>query len=224
MSHELTRPPLSAIKGMRLQPIVGLKENRTVACEALSLLSPQVNIEHFFQHLSVAQTFSLFLWQARALIPMGGTFTVNLPLTVFCDPLRVEAMAALGAGQRIILEIQDAEKLPQLGSAARRQLISQLHRIQEAGYRIWLDDLPPAVVKSWYFPEMHFDGVKLSASAWRGYRAREPALRELVPALRRPGKRVVIEGIESEDALACCRRAGVDCVQGFLFPETVLTL
>ncbi|NUU68762.1 EAL domain-containing protein [Enterobacteriaceae bacterium BIT-l23] len=217
-------PPLSVVKGMRLQSIFSLEDDRLVASEALSLLSEHTDVEGFFQRLPVSQAFALFMWQVRELIPMTGTFTVNLPLAVFCDPSKVEDIVALNVGHRIILEIQDAERLLQLSVTAQRQLIAQLSRIHQAGYRIWLDDLPPEMAGQWGFPEVGFHGVKVSVSVWQRYRMREMPLQDLVQNLRRLGGVVVIEGIETGDDLARCRRAGVDCVQGFLFPESVLTL
>ena len=76
----------------------------------------------------------------------------------------------------------------------------------------------------WDIPDVRFHGVKTPVEIWRRYGTQDDRLAELVSGLRRLGGRVVIEGIETGDDLARCRRAGVDCVQGFLFPESVLAL
>lgn len=221
-SRCVSMPPLAAVQGMRLQPVISLENDRLVVSEALSLLRPQTNVEHFFQRLPASQTFALFLWQVRELISIGGTFTVNLPLAIFYDPTKVDRIVALDVGHCIILEIQDAERLPQLSVTLRRQLIEQLNRIQQAGYRIWLDDMPPTMVGQWSLSGVRFHGVKVSAAVWRRCCLREMPFRPLVKSLRLLGDLVVVEGIETGADLARCRCAGVDYVQGFLFPETVL--
>jgi EAL domain-containing protein (putative c-di-GMP-specific phosphodiesterase class I) len=215
-------PPLAAVKGMRLQPILRLEDDRLVASEALSLLNPHMNVEQFFQRLPVSQAFALFMWQVRGLMPMSGTFTVNLPLAVFCDPSKVDDIVAFDIGHRIILEIQDADKLPLLSIGGRYQLIKQLRRISDAGYRIWLDDLCPELVGLWNTPDIRFHGVKVSVKTWLRYGGQDDRLAELVNSLRRLGGQIVMEGIETGNDLVRCHRAGVDYAQGFLFPETVL--
>ena len=103
----------------------------------------------------------------------------------------------------------------------------QLAKINENGYRLWLDDFGSGYSAINMFSQFSFDLIKYDMDLLRHLDDRgginRLILKELVYVSRKLGIHTLIEGLENEDQLAFVREIGCELVQGFYYyrPESL---
>ncbi|WP_164717422.1 EAL domain-containing protein [Kluyvera intermedia] len=211
---------LTAVKGMRLQPLVDLQASQCLGYEVLAKLSTGEGHDDFFQALSAEAHLLLFLRQMEALHRLKGEekglFFLNLPVRVLNDAACFRRLKQIRLCYRrnMVIEVQDPATLLTLDPAQREMLRTQIRRLRMSGWRVWLDDLTPAVQAGLAAETWWFDGVKTD---------RDELQRQTLPALvkqaRHLGRQVLVEGIETEAVLLRARASGAEWGQGYLWPE-----
>lgn len=217
---------LNNIQGIRLQPIIELRNNRLTGWEVLSQLSIPAFTEFFFQHLSTDMTLSLFMRQAELVSQQypQETLFINLPVRVLLNEERLRDIVrqAVAFRHNVAIEIQDPSTLCGMSGTERHRLVRALMTLRKVGWRLWMDDVTPALIPEVGSLGLFFDGVKTD---WREMRRRhsEPAaLRKLVQQAKLLGERVLIEGIENHDDLNHARASGAELGQGYLWDEQIM--
>ena len=97
--------------------------------------------------------------------------------------------------------------------------IRKMTRLRERGVRISIDDFGTGYSSLGYLPQLPIDAVKIDRSfvAKLGISSQALALIEgMISLAHSLGKRVVVEGVETEKQLSILRELGCDEVQGFL--------
>lgn len=223
----LASPPLKSplqslpcgIVGMKLEPIVNLATFHTVGVEVLSLLSPALQSEPWFQQLSAEQALALLQVQCETLknhFPWHNLF-INLPITLLTEvDLFHQLLPLPGPGANI--EIVEPAQLLSLPCTSRIRAIEHLHLLSGRGCRIWLDDVDEAQIHGFIDAHLPLSGIKIDKMAfWR--LKTTPAFSSLVNLCTTLARNVLVEGIESQEDLALARQAGAGFGQGYLWPS-----
>ena len=110
---------------------------------------------------------------------------------------------------------------------ATESFTSQLLRIHESGYRLWLDDFGSGYSSLNVFGQYHIDRIKFDMELVRHLDDNGGANRIIMESItemcRRMGIHTLAEGIETEEQYRFLLGIGCEMVQGFLFfrPEPV---
>jgi EAL domain-containing protein (putative c-di-GMP-specific phosphodiesterase class I) len=234
MMDELCQP--GAIR-MEFQPIVKLGPDgaRLYMAEALargpantSFARPDVMFEYARRKNEEAAIDMICIAEAFAsatLLPAGTHISINVhgstigTVPRFASRL-VEGAAAFGIGpERLMLEIIEHRGPWPAGSFHKA-----LHELREAGVRLALDDLGAGSSNYQLFIVCRPDHIKIDRSLVQGSsqdRYRRAVLESIVTLSRACGATAIAEGIESLDDLATVRLFGIECVQGWLFAQSM---
>lgn len=207
------------IAGIKLEPIVNLATHQMIGVEVLSLLSPPLQSEPWFQQLSAEHALDLLHAQVTALknrIPWHNLF-INLPITLLTEEDLFRRLLPLpGPGANI--EIVEPALLLSLPHALRARAIENLHILARRGCRIWLDDIDEAQIQGFIASRLPLSGIKIDKMAFWRLKS-TPALLTLVNLCAKIAQNVLIEGIETQQDLALARKAGAGFGQGYLWPS-----
>lgn len=121
--------------------------------------------------------------------------------------------------QRIVLEITESASL-----AVNERIAGQISSLQDAGFRIALDDFGMGYSEFNQLRALPYDVIKIDKSyicALGTDHVTDVFVSAVVDIARRCGKYVVAEGIETEDDLLRARAAGCDRFQGYYFGKPV---
>ena len=121
--------------------------------------------------------------------------------------------------QRIVLEITESASL-----AVNERIAGQISSLQDAGFRIALDDFGMGYSEFNQLRALPYDVIKIDKSyicALGTDHVTDVFVSAVVEIARRCGKYVVAEGIETEDDLLRACAAGCDRFQGYYFGRPV---
>jgi diguanylate cyclase (GGDEF)-like protein len=150
--------------------------------------------------------------------------SVNLSANQIAMPALQEKMLAILAEtgtdpRRIVLEITESASL-----AANERIANQISALQDAGFRIALDDFGMGYSEFNQLRALPYDVIKIDKSyicALGTDHVTDVFVSAVVEIARRSGKNVVAEGIETEDDLLRASAAGCDRFQGYYFGKPV---
>lgn len=212
---------LHGIEGIRLQPMVDLKSGKQQGCEVLSLLAPPMSYEDFFQTLPPEASLVLFFRQLDTLKQLNepGPFFLNLPVRVLSDPDCIRRLRRVRTcyHRNLVIELQDPEELLSMDDCQKNTVKEQMQKLRTKGWSIWLDDLTPDIWGGIKNNGFWFDGVKTD---WREMTRR--TLPNLVKQARQLGRKILVEGVETEKDLIRASASGAELGQGFLWPDKLI--
>ncbi|HEV7277929.1 MAG TPA: EAL domain-containing protein [Devosiaceae bacterium] len=213
------------------QPLLGLRQNRVVCCEALLRWDhPERGAIAPMEFIPVAEETGLIVqigeWvlqqacRAAAEWPAEVRVAVNLSPVQFKNRRLFETvqLALRKSGlppSRLELEITESLLL-----ADNEPTLDTLHRLRAIGVRISMDDFGTGYSSLSYLRSFPFDKIKIDRSFMRdlGVTADSLAIVKAVIGLGQSlGMETTAEGVETEEQLAAVRAQGCDEVQGFLF-------
>ena len=213
------------------QPLLGLRQNRVVCCEALLRWDhPERGAVSPMEFIPVAEETGLILqigeWvlqeacRAAAEWPAEVRVAVNLSPVQFKNRRLFETVqAALRKSalppSRLELEITESLLL-----ADNEPTLDTLHRLRAIGVRISMDDFGTGYSSLSYLRSFPFDKIKIDRSFMHdlGVTADSLAIVKAVIGLGQSlGMETTAEGVETEEQLAAVRAQGCDEIQGFLF-------
>lgn len=210
------------IIGVKLQPIVSLKENITYGCEVLSVLNPAIDAEEWFAVQQKEQILSLYQWQKKLVenvLSLPGMHFINLSISVLLSTELVEKVIADTETRQTAIELQDPESLPAMNQHQLTSLYTSLTKLRSAGFQLWLDDYKPVYFTTLKQLNWHFDGVKIDRFELINHRDMPIHLHEVVHKARALGNKILVEGIETEEDLSLAKQSQADLGQGYFWPE-----
>ena len=205
------------------QPIVDLKSERMVACEALSRFrSPEGEPPDWWfaaaDRVDLAAELELLaMRRALALMPR---VPAHLHVSVNAGPrtlLHPQFTALVRAADlsRLVLELTEHDSVPDYGA-----LLSVLEPLRAEGMRLSVDDTGSGYAGLTHIHQLKPDVIKLDRSLITGVHA-DPVRRALATAMASfataIGVEVIAEGLEDQDDVECLRGLGIHQAQGFLF-------
>src|SRR5690606_12702001 len=213
------------------QPLLGLKQDRVVCCEALLRWDhPERGAVAPMEFIPVAEETGLIvqigewvLQQAcRAAVewPADVRVAVNLSPVQFKNRRLFETVQAALRKSRLPPSRLELEITESLLLADNEPTLDTLHRLRALGVRISMDDFGTGYSSLSYLRSFPFDKIKIDRTFMQdlGVTADSLAIVKAVIGLGQSlGMETTAEGIESEEQLAAVRAQGCDEVQGFLF-------
>lgn len=99
------------------------------------------------------------------------------------------------------------------------RLAEQIARLREAGFEVWMDDFGAGMSSLAELDLLTFDVVKLDMAFMRNFGRPNTRLilTSVVGLLKQLGRRVLAEGVESEEQYLFMRSIGCDYIQGYYF-------
>lgn len=215
-----------AVEGLRLafQPIIDARQRKIVAYEMLlrssepSLPDPGAVLDaaerldavhHLGRHIRLLAS------RAFRLLPSPDmSLFVNLHAHELTDPDLYAGDAPLGEfARRVVLEITERASLESLSD-----ITSRARRLRDLGYRIAVDDLGAGYAGLTTFTTLEPEVVKLDMSLVRNIgqsATKQRVVQSMIRLCREMSMRVVAEGIETREELACIGDLGCDLLQGY---------
>ncbi|MFB4340228.1 EAL domain-containing protein [Pantoea sp. CS_6] len=210
---------LSDVEGIRFQPLVALKTGEIIGCEVLSSVKNN-NPGKWFSELSSEKIFSLFLWQMEYLAKFSGEYWLNLPVKIFCNASKIKQLLNINHDSRIILEVQDPEKLPHLSWAELNAFEKGIAALRLAGWSIWLDDITSTLIPLISKMPLQVNGIKIDRNE-----IKDPG--KIVALISKASviyPHILVEGIETQKDKQCILLTHAQYGQGFLWPERKVLL
>jgi diguanylate cyclase (GGDEF)-like protein len=159
----------------------------------------------------------------RAMEEAGLTpvpISINLSRHDFfdCDIVsEIISMSEAAGCDRALLRIELTES-----AFAENQsfLTEQVERLRAAGFGVWMDDFGSGYSSLNILQSLNVDLVKLDMAfvkdfcgSWKN----AVIVSEIVTMCRRLGMKTLVEGVETQEQLACMRKLSCDMLQGFYF-------
>jgi EAL domain-containing protein (putative c-di-GMP-specific phosphodiesterase class I) len=215
-----------ALEGMRLvfQPIVDARGRKISAYEVL-LRSSEPSLPDPASVLNAAERLDAVHHvgrRVRALaadairrLPSPDTLLfVNLHAADLIDPDLYDDDAPLGGhARRTVLEVTERASLEDL-----KDLGARAKRLRDAGFRIALDDLGAGYAGLTTFTVLEPEIVKLDMALVRNIGesvTKQRVVGSIIRLCRELSMRVVAEGVETAQELACVSELGCDFIQGY---------
>ncbi|MDT8896613.1 EAL domain-containing protein [Halomonas sp. I1] len=165
---------------------------------------------HFLWSLEVATRFMEVLGPSSSL-----TISLNLPGHLLEQPHFTQRVLQWHHAHRIVIEILETSVIRDVERAA-----FHLTQLRQAGFQIALDDFGIGHSDLSNLRQLPIDIVKIDmalVTAASGRKSERDFLEGLMNLLYDLGKRVILEGIESEASLTLARDLGAHGLQGYYF-------
>ncbi len=210
------------------QPVANLQTGAIVGFEALArfeVAGIAITPDSVLHHLESDELLSLFCRMVEHAVALTRTLPVNGPYVSvnveagllladgFCDLLQHLLDKAGGEPGRIVLEMLEGERVDDHG-----RMGDVLTRLRALGIAVALDDLGSGYASLINLQRLPVDIIKLDRSFALDLR-RKPhdllfilALANLARGL---GRRLIVEGVETGDALEALSLLGIEFAQGF---------
>lgn len=224
---------------LHYQPIWSVKEDRTVAAEALlrvtagplAALSPEKYIP-VAEKTGLIRDIGLFVFEEacrfirdRDLFSMGIRYIeVNLSISQFLygDPIqdfeRIRSAYGVPA-DKLNLEITETSSMQE-----EPVVMEAVARMQELGYRFSLDDFGTGYSNFVRVFQIPFMNIKVDRSVlWDSFKSRESYifLKTIHTVAGEMGFQTLQEGVETEEQLAVVNGFGCDLIQGFYYSRAL---
>jgi diguanylate cyclase (GGDEF)-like protein/PAS domain S-box-containing protein len=217
------------------QPIVGVRERRIVACEALVRWQrPDGGVVPPGRFIPLAEDSGLIVplgaqvmrkacrqladWSRGDAAPVN--VSINLSPRQLHDPDLVATLQAALAGSALPahqVELELTEGMLVVGGADVEAILA---RLKDIGVRLTLDDFGTGYSSLAYLRRFRIDCLKIDQSFVRGvadHPADETIARTIVSLARSLNMKTVGEGVETPEQAARLAAMGCDYLQGYLF-------
>ncbi len=214
------------------QPILNLAENRVSHCECLvRLLDTDGQFLPPAAFLNIAAEFNLLpridyavlemamrqqnLWQQRG-IDTGLSINITAPTMEqadFQDKITVLLQETGANPQRLIFEVVETDALENINTAKKL-----LGNFKSVGAKIAFDDFGVGFTSFEYVRELPVDYIKIDQSFIRYLHDREDdqqLVKSMIEMSHRLGKKVIVEGVETREAVEILREMGAEYLQGY---------
>jgi len=213
---------------MVYQPLVRAQDSSIFAFEALMRFESD-SFRHPGELLSAADTLGRMEELGRRVRTLVAEtirehperhelFFVNLhPMELRSELLLAEDEPLLPYASRVVLEVTERAQL-----ASARNLPVVLESLQEAGYRVALDDLGEGYAGLSWLVKLTPDIAKLDMSLVRDIdksRLKRELVASMVGVCRRARTVIVAEGVETAEEALVLRDLGCDLLQGYHFAK-----
>ncbi|TCO76009.1 diguanylate cyclase (GGDEF)-like protein [Plasticicumulans lactativorans] len=216
------------------QPVVDLRQGRTIGLEALvrwrhpekGELLPGAFIPFAEKFGLIAQIDQWVLaavcrqwrdWQAQ--LPPGFWVAVNLSAASLKNHGLVDEIAEVlyshgVPASAIVIELTESQLMENA-----RDVLGLLQGLRELGLRLSIDDFGTGYSSLAYLRQFHVDALKIDRSFVHDLGSHDAAaiVSTIVAMARNLKLRVIAEGVETPAQLEVLRGLACDCIQGFLY-------
>jgi diguanylate cyclase (GGDEF)-like protein/PAS domain S-box-containing protein len=216
---------------LHYQPIVNLRTNEVICCEALLRWHrPERGMVSPAEFVPVAEDCGMITalgeWVLRQACADAATWPEDVQVSVNVSPAQVKAgnlvqlvvnaLAASGVSpNRLVVEITESMLMHNTDAA-----MATLHRLRDLGVAIAMDDFGTGYSSLSYLRSFPFDKIKIDRSFIESISERDDCV-AIVQAVTTMAERLnmttVAEGIETVEQRQKLRELGCTEMQGFLF-------
>lgn len=219
------------------QPVLSTEDTSIVGFEALArwqdpiygLMSPSAFIELLEEHRQIHKVDICMIEQVcqayRGAADNGFPFA---PVSLNFSRLDFELCDIVGELIRLAKEYDvppeylDIEITESALSTAQDVLKKNMNRLQDAGYKVWLDDFGSGYSSLNVLKDFHFDVLKIDMKFLAGFSKNEktkPILMNIVNLTKQLDMISLTEGVEEKNQFRFLASIGCDRVQGYLFSK-----
>lgn len=217
------------------QPIVGSLSGTTCGYEALSRwinpekgMIPPADFIPYLENSGEIYRLDLFLLEQvcrdlqnhKAQFPEGIFVNINLSQKDFQYanlPEEIDRIVSEYHVSRAQIQLEITES----AFAEAKLLGNAIRKLQNLGFRIWMDDFGVGESSLSAFRTYQVKGVKLDQSFFADYRNQRTQIiiRSIIDMSHETSCMMIAEGIETLDQLICARQWGLNFIQGFFFSK-----
>ncbi|HBU8852628.1 EAL domain-containing protein [Citrobacter sp. Cs237] len=213
------------LTGYKFESIRVLQSENVIAWEVLSTAPDEVDLEHFFSHLSLQDRFSLFFAQLTHVLQttQTGKYYLNASEDVLLSEGFIERLAAeVRQPEKIAIELTDLERLRALSPDESRRLRERIATLRQMGIAVWADDVHDDILTCLLEQAYAFSGAKIDKHAFWAGREQQTPLLKLAQRCRQIAEEVLIEGIETVNDYELACRSTAHYGQGYLWNKPAL--
>ena len=234
VAHRIEEAILDNSLELNFQPIYSFAENRITSLEVLSRLKDNkhkyINPEYF---IHVAEVNHTIIQLSRQMFEKTCQFAVNnrifergiTDMNINISPIQcqdkhlVDELKRIAAKYRIPLKRFHFE-ITESRLTDADAVFETLTKLRKCGAKIALDDFGTGYSNIASIMLMPIDFVKIDKSLLWSYASGDNEfLNELMPMIRSEGKKIIAEGIETEEHIEILRRMGGDFLQGYYYSK-----
>lgn len=222
IKHQLNfvSKPRKEITGLRLEPLVDLRNQETSGYEVLSDVKTG-SVEDFFINMRTADVMDYTLWQLSLLSKIDMNVCFNLPVSVLLDTHYISTLLSSHCIFNKTIEIQDTENVLKLTKRLLFCLDENITSLNQSGCSVWLDDVKINMIDKIKSLDVKFNGAKTDRVEIMENGGR---LKEMVHKLARFVPVIVIEGIENSSDLLLASASGANFGQGYKWKNININL
>jgi diguanylate cyclase (GGDEF)-like protein/PAS domain S-box-containing protein len=218
---------------LHYQPLVNIRENKIVGCEALlRWLHPTRGMVSPAEFISIAEETGIINqlgeWVLRTACAEAATWPDHLMVTVNVSPVQFKhdnlvqlVVSALAASrlpaERLELEITESVLLHD-----NETTLLMLHQLKQLGVRIAMDDFGTGYSSLNYLRRFPFDKIKIDRSFIKDVTEPDGSVAIVQAVVSIAESRNIVttaEGVETQEQLDVLRTLGCTEMQGYLFSK-----
>lgn len=234
VAHRIEEAILDNSLELNFQPIYSFAENRITSLEVLSRLKDEkhkyINPEYF---IHVAEINHTIIQLSRQMFEKTCQFAVNNnifdrginDMNINISPIQcqdehlVDELKRIAAKYRIPLKRFHFE-ITESKLTDANAVFDTLTKLRKCGAKVALDDFGTGYSNIASIMLMPIDFVKIDKSLLWSYASGDNEfLNELMPMIRSEGKKIIAEGIETEEHIEILRKMGGDFLQGYYYSK-----
>ena len=234
VAHRIEEAILDNSLELNFQPIYSFAENRITSLEVLSRLKDEnhryINPEYF---IHVAEINHTIIQLSRQMFEKTCRFAANNnifdrginDMNINISPIQcqdehlVDELKRIAAKYRIPLKRFHFE-ITESKLTDADAVFDTLTKLRKCGAKVALDDFGTGYSNIASIMLMPIDFVKIDKSLLWSYASGDNEfLNELMPMIRSEGKKIIAEGIETEEHIEILRKMGGDFLQGYYYSK-----
>lgn len=146
--------------------------------------------------------------------------SVNLSRQDFFIPHFYDDIIALVKTYHVPLKMLNLEVTERMMSSHNKVIFDTLHKLQDYGFEIWMDDFGSEYSSLNMMSQFHFDVIKLDMNFMRNFKSGNHSrniISSIVALTKTMGGKTLSEGVEEEGQYAFLKSIGCDMIQGYYF-------
>lgn len=146
--------------------------------------------------------------------------SVNLSRQDFFIPHFYDDIIAMVKTYHVPLKMLNLEVTERMMSSHNKVIFDTLHKLQDYGFEIWMDDFGSEYSSLNMMSQFHFDVIKLDMNFMRNFKSGNHSrniISSIVALTKTMGGKTLSEGVEEEGQYAFLKSIGCDMIQGYYF-------
>ena len=153
-----------------------------------------------------------------------GCINVNLSVLQCIQPGFAEHVQQIVAESGVERSLVNFEITESVGAEDYNTLGAVIRQFKSQGFRVYMDDYGTGYSNIQSIFSMDFDVIKIDKSILWGAQKSELGmiiLENSVRMIRQMGRKILVEGVETEEQIGLLRKLGVDYLQGYYFSKPI---
>ena len=234
VAHRIEQAIMDKSLELNYQPIYSIEDDRITSLEVLSRLKDEqkkyINPEYF---IHVAEMNHTIIELSRQMFEKACDFAVRNDIFSYgIKDININLSPVQCAEKNLVQDLKKIAdryglsmdkfhfEITESQNTKQIQIIHTLSALQEEGAKIALDDFGTGYSNIASIMLLPIDFVKIDKSLlWSYAEGKNQFLNELMPMIKDENKKIIAEGIETEEHIAILKRMGGDFLQGYFYSK-----